>query len=75
MDDALRGTGIGRAPMSRAMRYVDARFEETYLDTFKGLDAARHPYESFRVERTREEEGTQCGSAVIEQQFRRRTQA
>ena len=73
VDDALRGTGIGRELMTRAMRYVDARFDETYLDTFKGLDAARHLYESFGFVLTHEEAGTQWGSAVTEQQFRRRT--
>ncbi|WP_296229118.1 helix-turn-helix domain-containing GNAT family N-acetyltransferase [Ralstonia sp. UBA689] len=75
VDDALRGTGIGRELMSRAMRFVDARFDETYLDTFKGLDAARHLYESFGFTLTREQEGTQWGSAVVEQQFRRRAKA
>lgn len=72
VDDALRGTGIGRELMSRAMRFVDARFDETYLNTFKGLDAARHLYESFGFTLTHEEAGTQWGSPVTEQQFRRR---
>lgn len=72
MDDSLRGTGIGRKLMSQAMRFVDERFDETYLNTFKGLDAARHLYESFGFQLTQEEAGTQWGSTVIEQQFRRR---
>lgn len=75
VDDALRGTGIGRELMSRAMRFIDARFDETYLDTFKGLDAARHLYESHGFVLTREERGTQWGSAVVEQQFRRPARA
>jgi DNA-binding MarR family transcriptional regulator/ribosomal protein S18 acetylase RimI-like enzyme len=75
VDDALRGTGIGRKLMSEAMRFVDARFDETYLDTFKGLDAARHLYESFGFVLTHEAEGTQWGSIVTEQQFRRRAKA
>ena len=58
--------------MSQAMRFVDARFDETYLNTFKGLDAARHLYESFGFQLTQEEAGTQWGSTVTEQQFRRR---
>ncbi|MCO5399439.1 helix-turn-helix domain-containing GNAT family N-acetyltransferase [Ralstonia soli] len=73
VDDSLRGTGVGRKLMSEAMRFVDAHFDETYLNTFKGLDAARHLYESFGFVLTREEEGTQWGSAVTEQQFRRRS--
>ncbi|TXD58048.1 MarR family transcriptional regulator [Ralstonia sp. TCR112] len=72
VDDSLRGTGIGRKLMSQAMRFVDERFDETYLNTFKGLDAARHLYESFGFQLTQEEAGTQWGSTVTEQQFRRR---
>ncbi len=72
VDDSLRGTGIGRQLMSQAMRFVDERFDETYLNTFKGLDAARHLYESFGFQLTQEEAGTQWGSTVTEQQFRRR---
>jgi len=56
------------------MRFVDERFDETYLNTFKGLDAARHLYESFGFQLTHEEAGTQWGSTVTEQQFRRRKQ-
>ncbi|MEV8472700.1 helix-turn-helix domain-containing GNAT family N-acetyltransferase [Ralstonia sp. UNC404CL21Col] len=72
VDDSLRGTGIGRKLMSQAMRFVDERFDETYLNTFKGLDAARHLYESFGFQLTHEEAGAQWGSTVTEQQFRRR---
>ncbi|MGN6260375.1 MAG: helix-turn-helix domain-containing GNAT family N-acetyltransferase [Ralstonia sp.] len=72
VDDSLRGTGVGRKLMSQAMRFVDERFDETYLNTFKGLDAARHLYESFGFQLTQEEAGTQWGSTVTEQQFRRR---
>ena len=37
VNDALRGSGIGRRLMTEAMRFVDAqRFRETYLWTFKG---------------------------------------
>ena len=74
VDDSLRGTGVGRKLMSQAMQFVDARFDETYLNTFKGLDAARHLYESFGFALVHEEAGTQWGSTVTEQQFRRRTQ-
>ncbi|WP_104654503.1 bifunctional helix-turn-helix transcriptional regulator/GNAT family N-acetyltransferase [Ralstonia insidiosa] len=74
VDDALRGTGVGRELMSRAMRFADAHFDETYLNTFKGLDAARHLYESFGFVLTQEEDGSQWGSTVTEQQFRRRSQ-
>jgi DNA-binding MarR family transcriptional regulator/GNAT superfamily N-acetyltransferase len=72
VDDALRGSGVGRQLMSQAMRFVDERFRETYLWTFKGLDAARHLYESFGFRLTDESEGEQWGSKVIEQRFLRR---
>ncbi|MFT3718215.1 bifunctional helix-turn-helix transcriptional regulator/GNAT family N-acetyltransferase [Pseudorhodoferax sp.] len=72
VDDALRGTGVGRQLMARAMQFVDERFEETYLWTFKGLDAARHLYESFGFRLTQESEGAQWGTRVVEQRFDRR---
>ncbi|MFL9874001.1 bifunctional helix-turn-helix transcriptional regulator/GNAT family N-acetyltransferase [Paraburkholderia megapolitana] len=72
VDDSLRGSGVGRQLMSRAMKFVDERFSETYLWTFKGLDAARHLYESFGFQLTEESEGTQWGTTVVEQRFSRR---
>jgi DNA-binding MarR family transcriptional regulator/GNAT superfamily N-acetyltransferase len=72
VDDTLRGSGIGRQLMMRAMAFVDARFDETYLWTFKGLDAARHLYEAFGFRLAEEAEGTQWGKTVVEQRFVRR---
>ncbi|BDC42873.1 bifunctional helix-turn-helix transcriptional regulator/GNAT family N-acetyltransferase [Paraburkholderia terrae] len=72
VDDSLRGLGIGRQLMTRAMAFVDERFDETYLWTFKGLDAARHLYEAFGFQLAEEAEGTQWGEAVVEQRFVRR---
>ncbi|VVE90435.1 bifunctional helix-turn-helix transcriptional regulator/GNAT family N-acetyltransferase [Pandoraea bronchicola] len=74
VDDSLRGSGVGRQLMSQAMRFVDERFRETYLWTFKGLDAARHLYESFGFRLTDESEGDQWGSKVVEQRFWRRAE-
>ncbi|VVE13147.1 MarR family transcriptional regulator [Pandoraea pneumonica] len=71
VDDALRGTGIGRQLMSQAMQFVDAQYRETYLWTFKGLDAARHLYESFGFQLTSESSGAQWGTEVTEQRFTR----
>lgn len=72
VDDALRGAGVGRQLMAHAMRFVDAQgFGETYLWTFKGLDSARHLYESFGFTLTSEAEGAQWGTNVIEQRFSR----
>jgi DNA-binding MarR family transcriptional regulator/GNAT superfamily N-acetyltransferase len=72
IDDALRGTGMGRELMSRAMAFVDAHYDETYLWTFRSLDAARHLYESFGFELTDEADGDQWGAKVVEQRFVRR---
>lgn len=71
VDDSLRGTGMGRQLMALAMQFVDAHYDETYLDTFKGLDAARHLYESYGFRLTEEAAGTQWGTAVTEQRFSR----
>jgi DNA-binding MarR family transcriptional regulator/GNAT superfamily N-acetyltransferase len=69
VDDSLRGSGVGRQLMSHAMSFVDGRFRETYLWTFKGLDAARHLYESFGFRLTGESKGAQWGTKVVEQRF------
>src|SRR5690349_16129261 len=72
IDDALRGSGMGRQLMERATAFVDAHYDETYLWTFKSLDAARHLYESFGFVLSDEAEGSQWGATVIEQRFTRR---
>jgi DNA-binding MarR family transcriptional regulator/N-acetylglutamate synthase-like GNAT family acetyltransferase len=72
IDDALRGSGIGKQLMARAMSFADAHYDETYLWTFKSLDAARHLYESFGFTLSDEAEGTQWGASVTEQRFTRR---
>jgi DNA-binding MarR family transcriptional regulator/GNAT superfamily N-acetyltransferase len=72
-DDALRGSGVGRRLLSLAMDFVDLGFEQTYLWTFKGLDTARHLYESSGFKLTDEAEGSQWGSVVVEQKFSRRS--
>ncbi|WP_055325650.1 helix-turn-helix domain-containing GNAT family N-acetyltransferase [Ralstonia solanacearum] len=72
VDDSLRGSGVGRQLMKQAMQFVDAlKFRETYLWTFKGLDSARHLYESFGFVLTNEAEGEQWGARVTEQRFSR----
>ncbi len=73
VDDALRGSGVGRRLLSLAMDFVDGRFDETYLWTFKGLDAARRLYESSGFKLTDEAEGSQWGTTVVEQRFSRRS--
>ncbi|MDR3427337.1 helix-turn-helix domain-containing GNAT family N-acetyltransferase [Silvimonas sp.] len=72
LDDTCRGTGVGRQLLAQAMAFCDeAGFSATQLWTFKGLDAARRLYESFGFVLALEEQGTQWGSSVTEQQFTR----
>ncbi len=71
VDESLRGMGVGRALLARAMAFVDERYDETYLWTFKGLDAARHLYEAAGFTLTQQSEGRQWGSVVVEQRFNR----
>ena len=74
VDESLRGMGVGRALLERAMAFVDAHYDQTYLWTFKGLDAARHLYEAAGFTLAEESEGRQWGSVVVEQRFVRRGQ-
>ncbi|WP_031358856.1 bifunctional helix-turn-helix transcriptional regulator/GNAT family N-acetyltransferase [Caballeronia sordidicola] len=73
VDESLRGSGVGRRLLSKALDFVDREFDETYLWTFKSLDAARHLYESSGFQLTEEAEGSQWGTHVIEQKFIRRS--
>jgi ribosomal protein S18 acetylase RimI-like enzyme len=71
--DAARGTGIGRRLMDQAMAFSDkVGFDLVYLDTFKGLDAARHLYESHGFTLVSEHADTTWGVEVTEQRFERR---
>ena len=74
VDDSLRGSGIGRALLERAMGFVDAHGFETYLWTFQGLHAARHLYEAAGFTLAEESPGEQWGSRVVEQRFVRARQ-
>lgn len=56
--------------MNAALSFCDENgFDATQLWTFKGLEAARRLYEAFGFELTHEEEGSQWGTTVTEQQF------
>jgi len=74
LDDGCRGLGVGHRLLSEAIAFCDQQdFAAIQLWTFKGLEAARHLYESFGFELIHEEPGKQWGEAVIEQQFIRAT--
>lgn len=73
VSDALRGRGAGRALLQRAMDFVDERrYGRTVLDTFEGLDAARHLYEAAGFVLVQQAAGAQWGRVVNEQRFERK---
>lgn len=72
VSDVLRGQGAGRALLQRAMDFVDRRgYGRTVLDTFEGLDAARHLYEGAGFRLVAQAPGAQWGRVVTEQRFER----
>jgi ribosomal protein S18 acetylase RimI-like enzyme len=66
-----RGRGYGRALMERAVAHLDRHRRACYLDTFAGLDPARHLYEAHGFRLTRESVAESWGSEVTEQRFER----
>jgi GNAT superfamily N-acetyltransferase len=69
---AARGTGIGRRLMQQAMEFCDrVGFSLVYLDTFKGLDAARHLYEGHGFALAHEQADRTWGVEVTEQRYER----
>jgi GNAT superfamily N-acetyltransferase len=68
--DALRGQGIGRLLLSRALDFADrANFKQVHLWTFAGLDAARHLYESHGFKLVEQHQGSTWGQMVLEQRY------
>lgn len=72
IDDATRGTGMGRQMMQRAVDHID-RFAggRAWLTTFAGLDAARGLYEKFGFRLVRERQDHTWGDPVHEQLYLR----
>ena len=74
--EPARGTGLGKRLLQAAVAFCDERgFAETHLWTFKGLDAARHLYETQGFRLAEEYSGTQWGAQVREQRFVRERNA
>ncbi|MBK5073379.1 MarR family transcriptional regulator [Budviciaceae bacterium CWB-B4] len=72
LDDGCRGSGAGRKLIAEAMKFCDERkFSAVQLWTFNQLTAARHLYESFGFKLTKEWQGDQWGTSIMEQQFTR----
>jgi uncharacterized protein YhfF/GNAT superfamily N-acetyltransferase len=70
LSDAVRGRGLGHRLMDTAMGFCRrAGHRKVYLNTFKGLDAARALYEQAGFRLVAEETGTTWGHVVTEQRF------
>ena len=73
VDDGVRGRGVGRKLLARALDFADKRgFSETRVRTCSGSPAARHLCESHGFVCVEERPGTPWGHDVIEQRFARR---
>ncbi len=72
VDDTVRGAGMGRKMMQRAIDQID-RFAagRGWLTTFAGLDAARRLYEDFGFQLADERQDETWGDPVHEQLFLR----
>lgn len=72
LEDAIRGTGVGRQMMQRAIDHIDRLAGgKAWLMTFAGLDAARRLYEDFGFRLARERPDSTWGDPVHEQLFLR----
>jgi GNAT superfamily N-acetyltransferase len=70
--DALRGCGIGGELLSAALAFCQSRqYKSVYLNTFEGLNAARHLYEKHGFELIQQQRGIAWGVEVNEQRFER----
>ena len=70
LSDAMRGRGQGHRLMDVAMAFCRrAGYRRVYLNTFKGLDAARALYERAGFRLVAEQSGETWGHAVVEQRF------
>ncbi len=70
LSNALRGKGVGRKLINRAVDFCKRKgYKTIYLWTFEGLNAAKHLYESAGFKLIKQQSGEQWGTAVNEQYF------
>jgi GNAT superfamily N-acetyltransferase len=73
VSEEMQGRGLGADLLGRALGFCDERrYENIWLTTFAGLDAARGLYEKHGFGLTGEAETDQWGGDVREQIFERR---
>ena len=70
VSDKLRGKGAGNYLMRQAMNFCEQNnYSNVYLWTFQGLGSAKHLYEKYGFNLTKESTGKQWGKTVTEQRF------
>ena len=75
ISDTLRGKGVGRKLINRAIDFCKSKgYKTIYLWTFEGLDAARHLYEEVGFKLIKQKSGVQWGAEVTEQYFELRNE-
>ena len=75
ISDALRGKGVGRKLINKAIDFCKSKgCKKTYLWTFEGLNAARHLYENAGFKLIKQQSGVQWGTTVNEQYFELRNE-
>ena len=70
MSTELQGSGFGNKLMDKAMSFCKMkRYNKVYLNTFEGLNSARHLYEKYGFQLVEQNQGAQWGTKVVEQRF------
>lgn len=70
LSSEVRGQGFGNKLLKEAVSFCKHNcYKRIYLNTFEGLQPARHLYEKFGFKLIEQAEGTQWGTKVIEQKF------
>lgn len=70
VDTAFQGAGVGRDLLDRALHHCkDRGYDSVYLWTFRGLEAARHLYESAGFTLKEEYSVQRWGTRIQEQRY------
>jgi GNAT superfamily N-acetyltransferase len=70
VEESAQGRGVGKLLLNNAIQFCRQKgYHRIYLDTFHGLDVARHLYEQAGFRLVEERPGTQWGASVMEQRF------